>query len=149
MNSMNQDFDEQLVLTQPLMLHLATVCEEGPRSSPLWFLYEDKKLWLFGMREDSFVKRLQQDSRVALSVVDFDLQSGLLRHVGIRGLATITDVDTDILKRFVGKYLGHDTTTWDAWFIENIISPLDAMIEVQALTLVAKDASFFKNRSLS
>jgi len=55
------------------MAHLATSCAKGPRDSPLWFLYEDQRIWLFGTDEDSFINRLHDEPRCALSVVEFNL----------------------------------------------------------------------------
>lgn len=125
------------------MIHLATIYDDGPRDSPLWFLYEEEKIWLFGRDRDSFIKRLQTDPRCAMSVVDFNLESGLLLHVGIRGMAALHPVDREKLKRFVSKYLG-DETSWNRWFFEEVVEPINAMVEVQAKTIVAKDVSFFK-----
>lgn len=140
---MQNDFDVQLVLEKPLMLHLATVCEKGPRDSPLWFLYEDEKIWLFGTNKDSFIKRLKDDERAALSVVDFRVQKGVLRHVGIRGAANISAVNDQRLKRFVGKYLGSDANSWNPWFVKNIVDPIDVMVAITPESIVAKDVSFF------
>ncbi len=50
---------------------------------------EDHKIWLFGIHSDSFVRRLQDESKYAFSIVDFDLEKGVLLHVGIRGVATL------------------------------------------------------------
>ena len=141
---MQEDFDIQQVLDKPLIAHLATICGEGPRSSPLWFLYEDQKIWLFGTEKDSFIKRLQNDPRAALSVVDFDLDSGILLHVGIRGMVYLHKVSPERLRSFVGKYLGYETEAWNKWFIKNIVAPLTVMVEVKPNTIVAKDVSFFK-----
>lgn len=43
------------------------------------------------------------------------------------------------LKRFVGRYLGHDADTWNKWFVSNIVEPLNKMVEVDLETVVAKD----------
>ncbi len=83
----NCEFDPMPILEKPLMLHLATNSEHGPRSSPLWFLYEEEKIWLFGISTDSFVQRLKQYSGCAFTIVDFDLDAGILLHVGVRGKA--------------------------------------------------------------
>lgn len=144
MNQEQHQFDPKIVLNEPLMIHLATTCEEGPRSSPLWFLYEGDKIWLFGTQNDSFIKRLEEESRCALSVVDFDLEKGVLLHVGIRGIAKSQSVDPNRLDRFVSKYLGANTKSWNDWFVKNIVVPLDVMIGVEIQSIVAKDVSFFK-----
>lgn len=138
------DFDVEKVLNKPLMAHLATNCKEGPRSSPLWFLYEEKKLWLFGTEQDSFINRLHNDPNCALSIVDFDLAKGILLHVGVRGKATQQKINSEKLHRFVGKYLGYDTDQWNKWFVDNIVKPLNVMVEIECESIVAKDVSFFK-----
>ncbi len=144
MKTIQKDFEIEDVLHKPLMAHLASVFEGAPRGSPLWFLYEDQKVWLFGIDTDSFIKRLQKDPACALTVVDFDVDGGVLRHVGIRGKAAVTSLDSARLKRFVGKYLGRDENEWNQWFVENIVDPLNQMVQVDPETVVAKDVSFFK-----
>lgn len=59
-----KDFEIDTVLNKPLMAHLATVDKGEPRDSPVWFIWEESYLWVFGTAEDSFIKRLQQDLSV-------------------------------------------------------------------------------------
>lgn len=141
--TLQNDFDPVRVFSKPLMAHLATVENGVPRSSPLWFLHEDDVIWLFGVSEDSFINRLILEPRCALSIVDFDLEKGVLLHVGVRGVATVMDVDRDRLKRFVKKYLGSNSETWNEWFVQNIVDPIDKMVEVKAKTTVTKDVSYW------
>ncbi len=101
-----KDFEIDTVLNKPLMAHLATVDKGEPRDSPVWFIWEESYLWVFGTAEDSFIKSLQQEPQCAAGVVDFELPKGVLKHVGIRGTAQIGKVDCERLKRFVSKYLG-------------------------------------------
>lgn len=118
------------------MAHLASSQEGVPRGSPLWFLYEDQKIWLFGIDSDSFIKRLQIDPKCALTIVDFDLDRGVLRHVGVRGKAKVASVNSARLKRFVVKYLGEDVEKWNQWFVTNIVDPLNQMVQVDLETVV-------------
>ncbi len=54
-------------LLRPLFAHLATALEDGPRDSPVWFLWEDGALWIIGNKKtDTFPKRIQK-TRAALS----------------------------------------------------------------------------------
>jgi hypothetical protein len=138
------DFAPELVLTQPLMAHLATASPEGPRDSPVWFLWEDGAIWLIGTSEDSFPARLRADPRCAVNVVDFDVARGILRHVGIRGEAAILPIDRDRLHRLLTRYLGPDEKKWNAWFRETIVAPLDLMIRVTPASVIARDMSYFK-----
>ena len=141
---MQQDFDINIVLKKPLIASLASSSKDGPRSSPLWFLFENDKIWLFGTDKDSFVKRLMIEPSCALSIVDFNLDKGIMQHVGIRGLAKINDVDQAKLNNFVGKYLGDNPQNWNHWFTNNIVNHINIMIEVTPESIVAKDVSFFK-----
>lgn len=138
------DFDLNEVLAKPLMAHLATASPDGPRDSPVWFLWENEAIWLIGTSRDSFPKRLRADPRCAVGVVDFDLSRGVLRHVGIRGVADIQSVDRNRLYRLLRGYLGDDRSTWNTWFEENIVQPLDIMIEIRPISIVANDVSYFK-----
>lgn len=78
-----------IVLCKPLMAHLSTVADEEPRESPVWFIWEVSSLWIFGIESDSFIKRLRKEPRCAVGIVEFDLNQGILKHVGIRGISKI------------------------------------------------------------
>jgi hypothetical protein len=60
-----KDFEIDDVLYKPLMAHLSTVKQGVPRDSPVWFLWEDSCLWIFGISGDSFVKRLLTEPQCA------------------------------------------------------------------------------------
>lgn len=139
-----KDFEIDTVLSKPLMAHLSTVDEGEPRDSPVWFIWEESFLWIFGIDKDSFIKRLGKESRCAVGIVDFDLSKGILKHVGIRGKAKLSNIDHGRLIRFVSKYLGDDKCEWNSWFIANIVNPLNVMVQVTPESIVAKDVSFFK-----
>lgn len=79
-----KDFEFEVVLQKPLMAHLSTVEVDEPRDSPVWFIWENDCVWIFGTSEDSFIRRLKEEPRCALGIVDFDLDKGVLRHIGIR-----------------------------------------------------------------
>jgi hypothetical protein len=138
------DFDPSAVLLKPLVAHLATGSPDGPRESPVWFLWEEQAIWLIGNSQDSFPKRLRAESRCAVGMVDFDVERGILRHTGIRGVAEIRAMDQARLGRFLERYLGPDRDAWNPWFIEHIADPLDLMIRITPQSIVAKDVSFFK-----
>ena len=145
MSVINQkDFELDAVLQKPLVAHLSTVEVDEPRDSPVWFIWEDESVWIFGTSKDSFVKRLKQEPRCALGVVDFDLDKGVLRHVGIRGTSQVGNVDHSRLVRFVSKYLGGDQEMWNEWFVKNVVDPIDVMVRITPKSIVAKDVSFFK-----
>ena len=139
-----KDFEIDRVLCKPLMAHLSTVANGEPRDSPVWFVWEQASLWIFGTEKDSFIKRLKREPRCALGVVDFGLQKGILKHVGIRGIAKIHPMDQIRLRRFVSKYLGENSSDWNKWFMANIVDPLNVMVQIVPISIVAKDVSFFK-----
>lgn len=139
-----KDFEIEDVLCKPLMAHLSTVDDGAARDSPVWFLWEDSSLWIFGTSADSFVKRLRAEPKCAAGIVEYDLEKGILKHVGIRGAASFASWDKERLMRFVAKYLGEDKQNHNPWFIENVVNPLDAMIRIIPESIVAKNVSFFK-----
>ncbi len=96
------------------------------------------------MENDSFIKRLRKKPQCAVSVVEFDVHQGILKHVGIRGVSAMYPVDVSRLHRFLAKYLGEDKSHWNPWFIKNIADPLNVMVQITAQSIVAKNVSFFK-----
>lgn len=138
------DFDPAEILARPLMAYLATGSPDGPRDSPVWFLWEDGAIWLIANSEDSFPVRLRAEPRCALSIVEFDVERGVLRHVGIRGHADVLALDRRRLYRLLERYLGSAPLEWNAWFKANIIEPLDLMIRIAPASIVARDMSYFK-----
>ncbi|MDP1608471.1 MAG: pyridoxamine 5'-phosphate oxidase family protein [Chlamydiales bacterium] len=139
-----KDFEIDTVLSKPLMAHLSTVADGEPRDSPVWFIWEDSSMWIFGTENDSFIKRLHKEPRCAIGIVKFNLDQGILKHVGFRGVSKIHPTDQDRLSRFVSKYLGNNKLEWNKWFLKNIVNPLDAMVQIVPTSIVAKNVSFFK-----
>jgi len=140
---MDADFDVDEFLRQPLVAHLATASHDGARESPVWFLWEDQAMWLVGNERDSFPKRLQVDGRCAIGVVEFDLRRGLLKHVGIRGIATVLPLDRFRLHRLLHRYLGENEATWNARFRTSVIDRLTLMVRIEPVSVVARDQSYF------
>jgi len=139
------DFDVDDFLQRPLVAHLATASHDGPRESPVWFLWEDNAMWLVGNERDSFPKRLQVDGRCAVGVVEFDLQRGLLKHVGIRGIATVLPLDRLRLHRLLRRYLGENEAMWNPRFRASVIDRLTLMVRIEPMSVVARDQSYFAN----
>ncbi|HEY3784098.1 MAG TPA: pyridoxamine 5'-phosphate oxidase family protein [Steroidobacteraceae bacterium] len=132
------------MLSKPLMAHLASVSPEGPRHSPVWFLWESPVLWLIGRSTDGFVRRLCADARCAVGVVDFDAGAGRLRHVGIRGTAELRPMDEAILARLLSRYLGPERACWRADFVTRVVQPLDALLRVSAQSVICREQSYFR-----
>lgn len=144
------DLDESLsrsllkeVLSRPLFAHLATDSELGVRESPIWFLWEDEALWIIGNYEtDTFPKRLEREPRCAIGIVDFDLLTGLVQHVGFRGQATVQSHDESRAKRLLSRYLGENQERWDARFVEILGDAAFVFIRFEPETAVVRDQSY-------
>jgi hypothetical protein len=141
------DIDE--LLARPLMAHLATSSPDGPRDSPVWFLWEEGAVWLIGNHRDSFPRRVEQDGRCAIGVVDFHLPRGRLLHVGMRGLAEVVPLDPERLYRLLSRYLGTDVNRWNADFRRKVIDRLDLMVRFVPTSIVARDQSYFATPRVS
>lgn len=137
------DFDIDDFLTRPLIAHLATASTEGPRESPVWFLWEDSVIWLIGNSGDSFPRRIATEERCAIGIVDFDLAAGRLQHVGMRGTAEVVDLQPERLHRLLSRYLGWDGTAWNPEFRRRVIDHLDLMVRFSPTSIVARDQSYF------
>lgn len=57
-------FDLDSMLKKPLFAHLATVEEDTPKDSPVWFHWENNEIWIIGTKSDSFPKRIQKTQSV-------------------------------------------------------------------------------------
>jgi hypothetical protein len=142
---MAYDFNINEFLTQPLMAHLAIGSPDGARESPVWFLWEEGSVWLVGNSRDTFPQRIRQDPRCAIGTVQFNADSGVLRHVGIRGVAEILPLNEDRLRGLLRRYLGEDEARRDPCFRRNIMEGLDLMVRVIPGTIVAREQSYFKH----
>jgi Pyridoxamine 5'-phosphate oxidase len=137
------EFDLDSFLARPLMAHLATGSPEGARESPLWFLWEDGALWFIGNDRDSFPRRVAQDGRCAVGIVEFDLGRGLLLHVGMRGDAEVVPLDQDRCHRLLRRYLGEDRDKWEPEFRSTVVDRLDLMVRFVPTSVVARNQSYF------
>jgi hypothetical protein len=132
------------ILSRPLFAHLATDSEDGPRESPVWFLWEQGALWIIGnYRTDSFPKRLEREPRCAIGVVDYDVATGLVQHVGFRGRASLEAHDADRMKRLLTRYMG-ETERWDERFVEILDDTDYIFIRFTPETAVVRDQSYKK-----
>ncbi len=130
------------ILSRPLFAHLATSAESGPRESPVWFLWEENALWIIGnYQSDSFPKRIEQDPRCAIGVVDFNVSTGLVQHVGFRGRASLQPHDEERMKRLLSRYMGK-LATWDSRFVEILDDTDYIFIRFEPETAVVRDQSY-------
>lgn len=135
------DVDE--FLARPLFSYLATASEDGPRVSPVWFLWEGGALWIIGSRRaDSFPARVELDARCSVAVIDFDRASGLVQHLGLRGRSTVEPFERERARRLLASYLGDDEARWDERFRETLSDPDNVLIRFLPETAVARDVSY-------
>jgi hypothetical protein len=130
------------LLSRPLFAHLATNSEQGPCESPVWYLWEEEAIWIIGNCEtDTFPKRIKLNPRCAIGIVDFDIFTGLVQHIGFRGSASIESHDEERMKRLISRYLG-SVELWDPRFIE-ILNDLNYIfIRFEPETAVVRDQSY-------
>lgn len=130
------------LLSRPLFAHLATASEQGPRESPVWFLWEHGALWVIGNRKaDTFPERVEREPRCAVGIVDFDASTGVVRHVGFRGRARLMPHDAERMKRLLGRYMGAPER-WDPRFVEILDDEDYIFIRFDPETAVVRDQSY-------
>ena len=131
-------------LARPLFCHLGTESEEGPRVSPLWFLWEDGAIWIIAtLSNKTFPDRIEEDPRTAVSIVDFDPETGRVEHVGLRGHATVEPFEGDRGERLLSQYLGRDESEWDEQFQDlGDVAEKYAFIRFVPETVVERDQSY-------
>lgn len=144
---MPTEFDPQLVLSQPLMANLATVDhDDAPRNAPVWFVWEDAVLWMLSDISSSSTKRIAVNPTVAVEIVDYDNAAGVLRHVGLRGTATIEPMNAALFRRLLHRYLG-PAETQNQWFINNVAridDPSGRLIRLAPKSIFTNDVSIFR-----
>lgn len=143
---MPYSFDPDVLLRLPLMANLATMCDDGPRNSPVWFLWEQDALWMPGSAQSGSVRRLLDDPRCAVEIVHFASTQGILLHLGFRGSATVEPLAPPLFERLLEKYLGSQRSDWNPWFVENIAKiddPTGRMIRLAPDSTFTFNVSYF------
>jgi hypothetical protein len=132
------DLDLDEFLDRPLFCFLAQCSDDGARISPLWYLWEDEIVWLIAQLPNrSYPERVEQFPQSAIAIVEFDPQKGLVRHVGMRGEATLEPFDHDRAERLLGRYLGDDKSDWNDGFI-SLDGENYRLIRLEPETVVAR-----------
>ncbi|HEX8966494.1 MAG TPA: PPOX class F420-dependent oxidoreductase [Chloroflexota bacterium] len=99
-----EEFDD--VLRRPLYAHVATLAKDGsPRNSPVAFEWDGKVLRFSTTRRRLKARDILRNPHVAISIIDPDSP---LRHVQIRGIASIEDDPTAafadrVTQRYTGR----------------------------------------------
>ncbi|HZT12588.1 MAG TPA: pyridoxamine 5'-phosphate oxidase family protein [Candidatus Baltobacteraceae bacterium] len=130
------------ILERPLFAHFATACPDGPRVSPVWFLYERGAVWIVANEKDSFWKRVRADPRCALEIVDFDVSSGRVHHAGMRGRAEVLPWEPERARRLLQRYLGPEQARWDARFRSAAGDYTNRWIRFDPQSAVIRDQSY-------
>jgi hypothetical protein len=132
-------------LSRPLFAHLSTASADGPRESPVWFLWEGAAVWIIG--GESFPRNIQRERRVAIGFVDFNPVSGMLHHVGMRGTAEVLPHNQETAKRIIQKYCGPGDS-WDRRFEDIRLGTCNLpMIRFVPTKVVMRDQSYRVGRS--
>ncbi len=130
------------LLSRPLFAHLATASDDGPRDSPVWFLWEEDALWIIGnYRTDTFPRRVEREPRCAVGIVDLDPATGLVRHAGFRGRARLTPHDPARMERLLNRYMG-ERGAWDTRFVEILDDADYIFVRFEPETAVVRDQSY-------
>jgi hypothetical protein len=112
------DIELNEFLDRPQFCFFAQCSDSGARVSPLWYLWEDELVWLIAqLPERSYPQRVKQYPRSAIGIVEFEPQNGTVRHVGMRGEATLEAFNQDRAERLLRRYLGNDKSEWDRGFV--------------------------------
>ncbi|HEV3479271.1 MAG TPA: pyridoxamine 5'-phosphate oxidase family protein [Gaiellaceae bacterium] len=143
MGDPRSELDVDELLARPLFAHLATASDDGPRDSPVWFLWEEDAIWIIGSRRtDTFPARLEREPRCAMGIVDFDREGGLVHHVGMRGRATLEPFDPQRAMRLLARYLSKRSELWDDRFRATLADPDNLFVRFVPETVVARDQSY-------
>jgi hypothetical protein len=138
------------ILSRPLLAHLAISSEHQARESPVWFLWEDEALWMIGeYTTDSFPKRIEKEPRCAVGIVDFDIATGLVQHVGFRGRAHLEPHDENLMKRLLRRYLGENEQHWDPRFLAVLRNTESVLICFKPDTVVVRERSYSVSKDVS
>jgi hypothetical protein len=120
--SLSVDLDE--FLARPLFARFATCSPDGPRESPVWFLWKEGAIWIIGsLVGESFPARIRDEPRCAIGIVDFDQHNLTVRHVGFRGHAQLLPFEPGRARRLLARYLGRDEQGWDIRFRKTLNDP--------------------------
>ncbi len=144
---MAHPFDPEILLSRPLMAILSSVDHTGaPRTAPVWFLWEDRVLWMLGSRSASTTRRLSADPRCSVEITQFDVRAGVLLHLGLRGRADVRPNEPALFRRLLARYLGAEDG-WNPWFIETVAridDPAGRLIRLAPDSVFTNDVSYFR-----
>ena len=100
------------LLEQPVLAHVATVGRNGePQNNPVWFGWDGENLTFSQTTGRQKYRNVQDEPRVALSIVD---ATNPYRYLEIRGTVERVDPDPDnaFINSMAKKYMGEDVYPW-------------------------------------
>jgi PPOX class probable F420-dependent enzyme len=103
---------DMLAWESKALAHIATIGSDGgPRSSPVWFDWENDQIRVSLYDSSQKMENLRRDPRLSLSIVD---PANAYRYIEIRGVAVLFELDTglEFITRMAGRYLGLDHFPW-------------------------------------
>lgn len=112
--------------------HLATTADDRPHVAPVWFLYDDEKLYVFTGGQK--LSNIRQNPRVAVSIEED------VWHAVIQGTASVIDDDdrrAAVGQRLFEKYTGDHPP---AAYTDNDGTPHGTLIEIQIGNATLRDS---------
>lgn len=139
-NTLEESIDD--VLQLPLYCFVATLSKEGdPRVSPLWYHWEEQRMWIIADLQKTYTSRIQANPATAIAVVDFDPYEARVRHIGMRGISTLEPLDDNLMQRKLTRYLGPNEDEWDPMF-HDLDKDRWRFIKFEPKTIVARNQSY-------
>jgi nitroimidazol reductase NimA-like FMN-containing flavoprotein (pyridoxamine 5'-phosphate oxidase superfamily) len=140
--TVDDGFDLDGFLAQPLMARVATVGRTGPSVRPVWYLWEERAFWWVTGSWSKLEQLLERDSRVALVVDSYDLDSGEVLQVTARGRAELHPFDAERARRWGRRYLGPDESHWRRFQSSVFDDPATRFVSLEPTVLRARDLSY-------
>lgn len=140
--TIDDDFDLDGFLAQPLVARVATVGRSGPGVRPLWYLWEQQAFWWLTGGWSKLGQLLERDPRVALVVDTCDLERGKVLQVTARGSARLQPFDAARARRWGERYLGPDERHWRRFQGGVFDDPTTRFVVLEPIVLRARDLSY-------
>ena len=140
--NLEQGFDLDGFLGQPLVARVATAGPGGPSVRPVWYLWEERAFWWLTGGWSRLPVILERDPGVALVVDTCDLQAGEVLQVIARGSGEVLAFDAERARRWGRRYLGPDERAWGR-FQEGVFrDPTTRFVRLAPTSLRARDLSY-------
>jgi Pyridoxamine 5'-phosphate oxidase len=140
--AVDDGFDLDRFLRQPLLARVATIGPSGPAVRPVWYLWEEQAFWWLTGGWSRLEGLVERDPRVALVVDTCDLGRGEVLQVTARGEAEIRPFDADRARRWGRRYLGPDERHWRRFQGDVFEDPTTRFVVLEPTVLRARDLSY-------